>query len=81
MAAHDFAKIYLTQSSLSYNTDTMLLSGFFKFFLIFLIETNDPNIDISRYNSLRPDHLSNTKRGGVCMFYKNYLLDVMICVL
>ena len=25
------------------------------------------------HNSLRSDHLSNSKRVGVCMFYKDYL--------
>ena len=28
---------------------------------------------ISRYNLICSDHLSNTKCGGVCLYYKNYL--------
>jgi len=36
-------------------------------------EANDPKINIPGYNLIRSDHLSNTKRGGVCMFYKDYL--------
>ena len=30
-------------------------------------------MDIDGYNLLRSDHPSNTKRGGVCIYYKNYL--------
>ena len=56
---------------LSYNTDIILLS---ENFLDSSIEASDPNIiNISGYNSLRSDHPSNTKRGGVCMFHKDYL--------
>ena len=71
MATHAFAKISLTQSyALSDNVDTIFLS---EDFLDFSIEASDPNIDISRCNSLCFDHLSTTKRRGVYMFYKDYL--------
>ena len=30
-------------------------------------------MDIDGYNLLRSDHPSNTKPGGVCIYYKNYL--------
>ena len=56
--------------ALSYNTDIIFLS---ETFLDSSIEASDPNINISGYNSLRSDHPSNTKRGGVCIFYKDYL--------
>ena len=73
-AAHDFAKISLIQSyAQSYNTDIIYLS---ETFLDSSIETSDPNINILGYHSLRSDHPSNTKRGGVCMFYKDYLLVI-----
>ena len=65
------AKITLIQSyALSNNTDIIFLS---ETFLDSTIEASDPDIDISGYNSFRSDHPSNTKRGGVCMFYKDYL--------
>ena len=68
IAAHDFAEISLIQSYvLSYNIDIIFLS---ETFLDLLVEASDP---ISGYNSLHSDHPSNTKRGGVCMFYKDYL--------
>ena len=55
---------------MSYNTDILYLP---ETFLDSFIEASDPNINISGYNSLRSDHPSNTKRGGMCMFYKDYL--------
>ena len=36
------------------------------------IESSDLNISVPGYNSLRSDHPSNNKKGGVCMFYKDY---------
>ena len=37
------------------------------------IDISDTKIKISGYLLLRADHPSNTKRGGVCMYCKNYL--------
>ena len=71
IAAPDFAKISLIQShALSYNIDIIFLS---KAFLDSSIEANNPKLNIPGYNLLRSDHPSNIKRGGVCMFYKDYL--------
>ena len=42
-------------------------------FLDSSIEASDHNINIPRYNSLGSDHPSNTRRGGVFMFYKDYV--------
>ena len=71
IAAHDFSKISLIQShALSYNIDIIFLS---ETFLDSSIETNNPKLNIPGYNLLQSDHPSNIKRGGVCMFYKEYL--------
>ena len=71
ITAHDFAKISLIQShALSYNTDIIFLS---ETFLDSSIETNNLQLNITGYNLLQYDHPSNIKRGGVCMFYKDYL--------
>ena len=51
------------------------------FDLVFISETyldsatapDDSNLEIARYNLLRADHASNSKRGGVCVYYKNSL--------
>ena len=37
------------------------------------IPLDDDNLVISGYNLIRSDHLFNTKRGGVCLYHKNYL--------
>ena len=31
------------------------------------------NLETAGYNLIRSDHKSNTKQGGVCIYYKNYL--------
>ena len=49
-----------------------------KFDIICLSETyldsstrsDDENLDIARYDIARADHPTNTKRGGVCIYYK-----------
>ena len=35
---------------------------------------DDDNLEIPGYNLGQCDHSSNTKRGGVCLYYKLYLL-------
>ena len=35
---------------------------------------DDSNLKIPGYNLVRSDHPSNKKRGGVCTYYKSYLL-------
>ena len=35
--------------------------------------SDDDNLAISGYNLIRSDHPSNNKRGGVCIYYKNFL--------
>ena len=37
------------------------------------MDASNLNFNIPGYNSLCSDHPSNTKRGALCMFYKNYL--------
>ena len=35
--------------------------------------SDDSNLEISGCTLVRPDHPSNNKRGGVCIYYKNIL--------
>ena len=50
-----------------------------KFDIMYLSETyldsntplDDDNLEISGYMLVRSDHPSNTKRGGVCLYYQN----------
>ena len=50
-----------------------------KFDIIFLSETyldssiDDEGLEISGYYFIRSDHPSNKKRGGICIYYKNFL--------
>ena len=37
------------------------------------VTEGDKNIELNGYNLIRADHPSNTKRGGVCIFYKETL--------
>ena len=37
------------------------------------ISSNDSNLIIPGYSLYRADHLSNVKRGGICIYYKNCL--------
>ena len=42
------------------------------------VTERDKNINLIGYNLIRADHPSNTKRGGVCIFYKETLLFVLL---
>ena len=42
-------------------------------FLNSSIETNDDRISIDGYNLIRADHPSDSKRGGVCIYYKEHI--------
>ena len=35
--------------------------------------SDDNNLEISGYNMIRADHPSNNKRGGICIYYKQFL--------
>ena len=65
-------------------TKVSLLSAYssvHKFDIICLSETylnsetpsDDENLEIAGYNLVREDHPSNSKRGGVCVYYKSSL--------
>ena len=43
-------------------------------FLNFSFESSDKDLMIEGYNLIRSDHPSNTKRGGVCIYYKESLV-------
>ena len=36
-------------------------------------QTNDDRISIDGYNLIRFDYLSDSKRGGVCIYYKRHI--------
>ena len=70
--AHNFAKIFLLKAYVAiHKFDIICLS---ETYLDSSIPTNNDNLDIDGYNLLRSDHPSNTKRGGVCIYYKTISL-------
>ena len=67
----DFSKISQITAFLEvYKFDIVCLS---ETFLESSIENDDHRLEINGYTLLRCNHLSNTKRGGVCIYYKNHL--------
>ena len=71
ISAHNYVKLSLLRAYLVFH----------KFDIICLSETylnsstlpDDDTLQISGYNLVRSDHLFNSKRGGVCIYCKNYL--------
>ena len=71
LAAHDFVKMLLIEAFIkTHNFDIICLM---ETFLDSSIDISGTRININGYSLLRADHPSNAKRGGVCMYYKNYL--------
>ena len=71
LTAHDSIKISLLQTYITqHNYDIICLS---KTFLNSSIETNDDRISIDGYNLIRADDPSDSKRGGVCIYYKEHI--------
>ena len=68
---HNLSKISQLEA---YNSDYKhYFSCISETFLHSSVQERDKNIQTDRYNLLRADHLSNSKRGGVCIFYKETL--------
>ena len=67
--AHNFIKVSLLQTlSITNDYDIICLNE------TFLDSSIDKDgISIPEYNLLRVEHPSNTKRGGVCIYYKDHL--------
>ena len=67
--AHNFIKVSLLQTlSIRNDYDIICLNE------TFLDSSIDKDaISIPEYNLLRVEHPSNTKRGGVCIYYKDHL--------
>ena len=71
ITAHNYAKILLLKLYIAvYGFDIICLS---ETFFDSKTLSDDDNLDISGYNLVRSDLLSNSKRGGVCIYYKKIL--------
>ena len=70
-SAHNFAKVQLLKAYLTvHKLDITCLS---ETYLNSSFPFDDDNLDIPGYIMVRADHPANSKRGGVCMYYKNCL--------
>ena len=71
IAAHNYVKVFLLKTYIAV----------FKFDIICISETyldssitfDDSNLEILGYTLIRSDHPSNSKPGGVCIYYKSAL--------
>ena len=71
ISAHDYSKLFLLKAYISVQKfDIICLS---ETYLDSTVPLDYDNLVISGYNLIRSDHPSNTKRGSVCLYYKNYL--------
>ena len=69
--AHNFQKLALLQGYISSNkVDILCLS---EAFLNSDISYDDNNLQLPGFDLIKADHPYNTKRGGVCIYYGNFL--------
>ena len=72
LTAHDSIKISLLQAYVTqHNYDIICLS---ETFLNSSIDSSNTRILIYGYNLIRSDHPSDSKRGRVCIYYKEHIL-------
>ena len=70
IAAHNFARlVFLKAFNSIHKFDIICLS---ETYLDSSILHNNSNLEIPGYNLVRPDHPSNKKRRGICIYYKSY---------
>ena len=71
ISAHNFIKISLLKTYIAtHKLDAICLS---ETCLDSSISNDDDNLEIPGYDLYRADHPSNTKRDGVCIYYRNSL--------
>ena len=71
ITAHNYLKVSFLRAYISlHNLDVVCIS---ETYLNSTTALDDENLHIAGYNLLRADHTSNSKRGGVCRYYKSSL--------
>ena len=71
ISAHNFIKLSLLRAYISiYKIDTICLS---ETYLDSSISSHNDNLELPGYNLVRADNPTNTKRGGLCIYYYNSL--------
>ena len=72
LTAHYCIKMTLIQACITdQNFDTVCMS---ETFLISSIQDDDCKVKNDGYNLIRSDHSSDSKKGGVCIYYKEHIL-------
>ena len=70
--AHYYSKLFVLKAyKLIHKFDIFCLS---ETYFDDTVPLDDNNLVVTGYSLVRSGHPSNTKRGGVCLYYKNYLL-------
>ena len=71
ISAHNFIKLSLLRTYISINkTDILWL---YETYLYSSISSDNSNLELPGYNLVRADNPANTRRGGVCIYYRNSL--------
>ena len=71
ISVHNFIKLSLLRAYISINKiDIICLS---ETYLDSSISSDNDNLELPGYNLVRADNPTNTKRGGVCIYYHNSL--------
>ena len=71
ISSHDYVKIFLLKTYITvHKFDIMCLS---ETYLDSNTWPDDENLEIAAYGIMRADHPSNTKRGGIYIYYKKCL--------
>ena len=71
IAAHDFIKISLLQGYITNRNFDIICSS--ETFLNSTIDSEDNRLKIEGYNLIRSDDPSGSKKGGVCIYYKEHI--------
>ena len=68
---HNYVKLSLFRAYLAFHKFNIIC--LFKTYLNSSNSPDDETLQISGYNLVPSDHPLNSRRGGVCIYYKNYL--------
>ena len=71
LGAHEFTKLSLFEGCI--NVSDIDIICLLETFLDSSVPIDDNRLSIPGYSMMRADHPSNTKRGGVCLYYKEHL--------
>ena len=78
ITSHNFATIYLLQAYNTIHQYDMICLSVLESYLDASVPSNNENLNLNGYKSVRADHPGNVKRGSVCILRNSYLLDVYL---